>query len=189
MNKLTIILAIAAGIIIGLIIAYMLKIPFAVILIDTIKAKIASINIGGINIGSIASLASIAGLAATASGYLTQRKEKVEAQTAATQQMLQNQNLGEELSAVTKVKDDFETKLDEATQQKDIALQQLQTTQSELATTKKQLETQMIQTQTLQNINTNTIENLWKNSGSEFYTDPNTGEKFKLLTLVTEKVK
>lgn len=116
MNKLTVIFAVIAGVVIGLIIAYMLKIPFAVLIVDTIKAKIASINIGGINIGSLASIASIAGLAGTAYQLIKTNKDKVAAQTENAKQLLLNQDTREELLNTTNIKTNLEAKLTEATQ-------------------------------------------------------------------------
>ena len=127
MNKIVAILAIIIGITIGIIIAYMLKIPFAVLIVDTIKAKIAGINIGGVNIGSIASVASIIGLAGTAYQLLKANKDKVAAQVANAKQMLTNKETQEELVNTTNIKTQLEGKLAEATQLKDEAVQTLET--------------------------------------------------------------
>jgi len=127
LNKFLLIITVIAGIAVGLILSYALKIPFAVAVVDTIKAKIASINIGGVNIGSIASIAGILGTAGTAYGLYGQYKGKIEAQAQNAKQLLDNKNTYEELTNVTNLKTSLEDKLSEATQLKNEALQTLET--------------------------------------------------------------
>lgn len=127
MNKFLLIIAILAGITVGLLISYALKIPFAVAVVDAIKTKIAGINIGGVNIGSIASIAGILGTAGTAYGLYGQYKGKIEAQAQNAKQLLNNKNAYEELTNVTNLKTSLEDKLSEATQLKNEALQTLET--------------------------------------------------------------
>ncbi len=113
MNTLKAILIVVIGITVGLIIAYMLKIPFAVALIDAIKAKIASVNIGGINIGSIASIASITGLAGTAYQLVKANKDKAAAIKSATTESENSKQLAQKLLEVDGIKADAEKKLAE----------------------------------------------------------------------------
>jgi len=190
LKTIILIVVIAAAVLGGIAIAaYVFHLAPAVAIMDTITSKLGGINIGGLNFTSLAGIASIAGFATTAYKLIQENKAKVAAQADATKQALANQSIGEELTSVTKIKADLETQLSEATQLKEDAFTQLESAKTELSTVKKQLETQISQTESLTKINTNTVKNLWESSGSEWWTDPNTGEKFRLLKLETIQVK
>jgi uncharacterized protein (DUF3084 family) len=190
MNKIMLLIVIAVGVIIGILISsYILHLPFAESITDAVFAKLGDVNIAGLNIGSIASIASIGTAATSVIGWVKSNKEKVMAQKAALEQQYRNSGIAQELTNVSKLKEDAETKLSEVSQLKDNALEQVESAKTELSTIKTQLQTAQSQIKALEGINTNTIENLWKNSGSDFWTDPHTGEKYKLLPMVTEIVK
>jgi len=118
MDNLKLILIIAVGVIIGLIISYILKIPFAVALIDAFKTKVLSINIAGISLGDFVSVSSIVGIAGLGYQLYTSHKDKIAAQAENAKQQLANKELYEGYSNVN-------TQLTEANQIKDQALQTL----------------------------------------------------------------
>jgi len=119
MISLKIILIIAVGVIIGLAIAYLLKVPLVVELVDMLKAKIASLNIAGVDLGSIFSISSVVGLAGLGYQLYTTHKDKVAAQAENAKQLLANKELYEGYSNVT-------GQLDQVTKAKDQALQTLE---------------------------------------------------------------
>jgi len=116
MNKITMILAIIVGVAIGLFVGYMLKNPICVWIGDMLKAKIAAIKIGEVNVGSIASFASIIGFAGTAYGWLKSQKDTLLAKKSAALEAANSQQIAEKLLKVDGMKTDAETKLAEAQQ-------------------------------------------------------------------------
>ena len=192
MNKILVILVIAAAVVAGISIAYALNLEPAVALVDEAKAKFTELTSGGIDAQTLLTGGSVAGIGVSAVSAYNQFKGKITAQTSAAKEALQKtgalQQVEEIKSSLLSTKETLTTQLDEATKIKDTALAEAENAKTQAESLKKQLETQVQQTTTASQMNTNTIQNLWKNSGGDWWTDPNTGEKFKLLSLVTEKV-
>jgi len=189
MNKILLIVVFAAAVIAGISIAYYLQLPLAVDLVDGAKAKFTEITGGGgIDAQTLLTGGSLASAGVGAVSAYNQFKGKVSAQTTAAKEAILKSDAVAQVGQLTETKDTLLSQVTEITAQKDDALKQVDLTKQELTSVKKQLETQVSQTQALSTMNTNTISNLWKNSGGNFWTDPSTGEKFKLLSLVTEKV-
>jgi hypothetical protein len=189
MNKLFLIIIVVIVAILGgiAIASYILHLPPAVAITDTIKTKLDSINIGGHDITEIGNYISIAGLATTALGWLNSNKEKDAATSFAKTQIANNQQLEGKLKEIDEKKKELEetltTKIADVTTLKDNALTELESVRDELTTTKQQLETATTQCDAWQNINSDTIMDLWQKSGGDFWTDPITGEKYKLMNL------
>ena len=192
MNKILVILVIAAAVVAGISIAYALKLEPAVALVDEAKAKFTELTAGGIDAQTLLTGGSIAGIGVSAVSAYNQFKGKVAAQTTAIKETIQKTDALKQVEAIktdlTNTKEAFTTQINEVTQIKDTALAEAENAKTQAESLKEQLERQVQQTQTASQMNTNTIQNLWKNSGGDWYTDPVTKEKFKLLSLVTEKV-
>ena len=192
MNKILLIIVIAAAIIAGISIAYALKLEPAVTLVDEAKAQFAELTAGGIDAQTLLTSGSIAGVGVSAVSAYNQFKGKVTAQTSAAKEALQKtgalQQVEEIKTSLLTTKETLTSQLSEVTKIKDTALAEAKAAKTQAESLKKQLETQVQQTTTASQMNTNTIQNLWKNSGGDWYTDPVTKEKYKLLSLVTEKV-
>ena len=192
MNKILLIIVIAAAIIAGISIAYALKLEPAVTLVDEAKAQFAELTAGGIDAQTLLTSGSIAGVGVSAVSAYNQFKGKVTAQTSAAKEALQKtgalQQVQEIQNSLTTTKETLTSQLSEVTKIKDTALAEAEAAKTQAESLKDQLERQVQQTQTASQMNTNTIQNLWKNSGGDWWTDPVTKEKFKLLSLVTEKV-
>ena len=192
MNKILVILVIAAAVVAGISIAYALKLEPAVTLVDEAKAQFAELTAGGIDAQTLLTSGSIAGVGVSAVSAYNQFKGKVTAQTSAAKEALQKtgalQQVQEIQNSLTTTKEALTSQLSEVTKIKDTALAEAEAAKTQAESLKDQLERQVQQTQTASQMNTNTIQNLWKNSGGDWWTDPITKEKFKLLSLVTEKV-
>jgi len=195
MNKTLLIILIAVVVVLGVLIAYMLKLEPAVALVDGAKTKLAELTGGNIDLQTAVSGVSIASAGASIAGLANQLQQKKAAVTSAINQsglkdkaLEQVNQLTETKEQLLQTKDALTSQVDEITKIKDDALKEAEAAKTELATTKDQLNTQIKQTEALGQMNTNTIQNLWKNSGGDWWTDPATGEKYKLLSLVTEKV-
>ena len=171
--------------------AYVLKIDFAMQIMDSITEPIKEMipaDLGAMDLKTIASGASLTAAVGTGIGWITSNKNKLLAQKQAFTEQLNNSDLVNQIKGVTDTKTELETQIAEITNLKDSAVKAAEDAKTEAETLKKQLETQVQQTTTASQMNTNTIQNLWKNSGGDWWTDPVTKEKFKLLSLVTEKV-
>ena len=195
MNKLILlIIVIAISAVLGIVIAsYVLHIPAAENLTDGVESSISDLTGGSIDGQALITTGSIATTGVSILGAYSQFKQKGEALVSSAKSKLE---ASDALGQVTELKNslestktNLETQLQEATTIKDQALEQAKNTQTELESVKQQLERQVTQTETAAMLNSNTIQNLWKNSGSEFWTDPVTKEKFKLLKLETEIIK
>ena len=188
MSKLFFIAVIVIAVLTGILISsYILHLPPAVAITDMITEKLSALNLGGLNI--VALLGVGLPLATTAYGWYKSHQDKIRAQTAAIESSQLSQELGQDLTSVTNIKTELEDKVSDLTQLKDNALAQAQSAKDELSTVKTQLDNAMKQAEVLQKINSGTITDLWKNSGGEFWTDPITGEKYKLMNFETITVK
>ena len=192
MNKFLVLACIAAAVVLGLAIAYYLEIPPALAIVDAAKAQITELTGGAIDTNTLIA-GGTTGIASAAAGIaLNQFNQK----KAAFSSAISSSNLKEQAEAkfsdltaeFDQTKESLTTQMYDYKQTAEAALVEAGTAKTEAESLKKQLETQVQQTTTASQMNTNTIQNLWKNSGGDWWTDPNTGEKFKLLSLVTEKV-
>lgn len=184
MLKTIIIVVLIAGAILASIAfcAYVLKVDFAINIMNTITSPFSSLLSGSkLDFQTIASGASVATAATTAIGWIKSNKDKALAQKQALEQQVENSGLMENYQKLTDTKKELEDQVTDLTQQKDDALTQLESVKKEQDTTKSQLQTAMSQTDALQKINSGTIIDLWQKSGGDFWTDPITGEKYKLM--------
>ena len=191
MNKILVLACIAITIILGIVVCYRLGWSPAVDIVDGATAKITELT-GGIDTTTLVGGAGTALTTAAAGIALNQFNQK----KAAISNSISSSNLLKSAEAqvsdlkteLTQTTSSLTTQTEEYKLAAEKALADATTAKTEAETLKKQLETQVQQTTTASQMNTNTIQNLWKNSGGDWWTDPVTKEKFKLLSLVTEKV-
>lgn len=156
MNKFVIIAVVAVSVITGIAIAYFLGFAPAVQLVESIQQTISGTSTEGeglnLNLGTIASGASLATAATTAIGWVKSNKDKALAQADAVKQTVANSELLGNINDIKKVKDDLASQLNEVTSLKDTALAEVQSTKDELEKIKKEKDGLQSQIDALHNL-------------------------------------
>jgi chromosome segregation ATPase len=155
-NKFVIIAVVAVSVITGIAIAYFLGFAPAVQLVESIQQTISGTSTEGeglnLNLGTIASGASLATAATTAIGWVKSNKDKALAQADAVKQTVANSELLGNINDIKKVKDDLASQLNEVTSLKDTALAEVQSTKDELEKIKKEKDGLQSQIDALHNL-------------------------------------
>jgi len=123
-----------------LICAYILKVEFAINLMDTIKEPFTSLSVNKLNLGTIASGASVATAATTALGWIKTNKEKALAMKDNAQKQLENSGLLEQVESVKDAKTQLEGQITEITKIKDNALAEAEAAKNQLSQQTEELQ-------------------------------------------------
>ena len=175
MNKILVIACIATAIIVGFAVAYRLGLAPAVALVDAAKTKFTELT-GGIDTTMLVGAGGTAITTAAAGIAVNQFNQK----KAAISNSINSSNLLKSAEAqvsdlkteLTQTTSSLTTQTEEYKQAAEKALSEAGAAKTEAESLKNQLETQVQQTTTASQMNTNTIQNLWKNSGGDWWTDP-----------------
>lgn len=143
MLKTILIIALIAGAAVGAlaICAYVLKVEFAVGIMNQITQPFTSLTTGGLsglNLSTVASAASLATAATSAIGWVKSNKEKALALKDSAKAELENSGLIESVNSLKSTKSQLESQLKEATQIKDDALSEVNGYKSEIAKLKQE---------------------------------------------------
>ena len=143
MIKTLIIIALIAGAIIAgiAVCAYVLKIPFAQNIMNTITDPLTgALSNGNLDFQTIASGASVATAATTAIGWIKTNKEKVLAVKDSAQKQLENSGLLEQVDQIKNAKKDLEGQIMEITKIKDSALAEAEAAKNQFSQQTEELQ-------------------------------------------------
>ncbi len=152
MLKTILIIALIAGAILASIAfcAYVLKVDFAINIMNTITQPFSNLLTGDLsNLQTIASGASIATAATSAIGWIKSNKDKVAAQAENVKQLLANKELEKNYSTVTGQLEAANKVKDEALQTLEAKTQEFQELADKVAEQKRQLEAKDVTIDTL----------------------------------------
>jgi hypothetical protein len=141
--KIVIILVLIAGAIFAAIAicAYVLKVDFAVNIMNTITEPFSGALTGGnLDLPTIASGASVATAATTAIGWIKSNKDKALALKDNAKQQLENSGLLEQVESIKETKTQLEEQITELTQTKDKALAEAKEAKQQLTQQTEELQ-------------------------------------------------